>query len=145
MKLEIGELLEFCSSNMEDLNITQSWGETAIFYNPGGKLKRGRYVATIKESDGEHDKASNLNREGVYRLNIGSPKEDFISMFQELPKRPRAGCVVDMDYDFTMINQWMPHPVYAWMGWVCIVNPSRDQEDVIHELLMKSYHKVKGN
>lgn len=46
-----------------------SCGEKGIFYNPGKKLKRGVYVLTIKEKDGDNDRASNLSREEIYRVN----------------------------------------------------------------------------
>ncbi len=45
-------------------------------------------------------------------------------MFTAVPKRQAKGCVVDMDYDFTQIDKIIPHPVYAWMSWICVLNPS---------------------
>ncbi len=45
-----------------------------------GKLKRGIYVLTVKEKDGENDKASMLNRHGVYRISIGLKKETFMGI-----------------------------------------------------------------
>jgi len=56
---------------------------------------------TIKEKDGDNDKNSNLNREGIYRLNLGVRKHSFFKMFGAIPHRPCKGCVVNMDYDFT--------------------------------------------
>ncbi len=29
-----------------------------------------------------------------------------------------------MPYDFSAKDIIMPHPVYAWMGWICMLNPS---------------------
>ena len=60
-----------------------SWGETSLFYNPGNTLPNGIYFCTIKEKDGEHDQASNLNREGVFRLAIGLPSKTYIRLFGE--------------------------------------------------------------
>ena len=34
-------------------------------------LKRGIYFCTIKEKDGDNDKASNLHRYAVFRVNFG--------------------------------------------------------------------------
>ncbi len=45
----------------------ESWGEKGIFYNPGRVLKRGVYILTVKEKDGDNDKGSKLDRPGVYR------------------------------------------------------------------------------
>lgn len=38
------------------------WGETSYFYNPGLRFDRGAYFATIKERDGDNDRASGLDR-----------------------------------------------------------------------------------
>ena len=43
-----------------------SWGETSLFYNPRKLLPNGVYFCTIKEKDGENDKASDLNRENMF-------------------------------------------------------------------------------
>ena len=82
---------------------------------------------TVKLKDGENDRASDLAREGIYRINTGIRKDTFRKLFGDLPGRPKAGGIVDMNYDFTSTNLIMPHPVYAWMGWICILNPAEDQ------------------
>lgn len=33
----------------------------------------------------------------------------------------------------------MPHPVYAWMGWVCILNPTEDKFKKVEYLIDESY------
>lgn len=103
-----------------------SWGETAYFYNPGNVLKNGTYFATIKEKNGDNDRGSDLDREGVWRLNIGVPKASYHEMFGPFPDRPGKGCTIDGPWDFTQIDMIMPHPVYAWMGWVAVLSPSEN-------------------
>ena len=51
--------------------MVESWGEKGIFYNPDHVLKRGVYILTVKEKDGDNDKGSDLRRENVYRVNMG--------------------------------------------------------------------------
>ena len=65
------EILAYCLKNLEGTTLVESWGEKGVFYNPNHILKRGVYVLTIKEKDGENDKSSNLNRQGIYRVNLG--------------------------------------------------------------------------
>ena len=137
------ELIEYCLWELEGTVLVSSWGERGIFYNPEGKLKRGIYVLTVKEKDGENDKSSNLNRAGVYRVNIGVRKETFRSLFGQLPKRPAKGGVVAMAYDFTALNQILPHPVYGWMGWICTLNPSRQTFETLRPLLREAYEYAK--
>lgn len=133
------EIIKYCTSNFADVVVTNSWGEKGIFYNLGGILKRGVYVLTIKEKDGDNDKGSFLDREGVYRVNVGIRKESFKKRFSYIPKRPAAGQIVTMDFDFTALDIIMPHPVYAWMGWVCVLNPSLETWKEFECLVQESY------
>lgn len=75
--MTLDEVLKYCLENLEGTVLVNSWGERGIFYNPGNVLKRGVYVLTVKEKDGDNDKSSNLDRENVYRVNIRSEKKDF--------------------------------------------------------------------
>lgn len=113
-------LLDIC----DDLHPVPAWGEVSFFYNPGRILPRGIYVATIKEKDGANDRASKLDRPGVFRLNFGLRRTTFVDRFGPLPRRPPAGGVVATGHDFATLDELLPHPVYGWMGWVAVLNPS---------------------
>lgn len=137
--MNIEEIIDYCLSNFKGTVLVESWGEKGIFYNPNQKLKRGIYVLTIKEKDGENDRGSNLDRRDVFRVNIGIRKESFKAIFGEIPKRPRAGKTIDMEYDFTTLDSIIPHPVYAWMGWISILNPSQKSFEQLKPFLQESY------
>ena len=102
-----------------------AWGEVAFFVNPGARLKRGAYFATIKTADGAHDRASHLDRAGVWRLNLGLPRRAFEELFGLPPARPAKGGVVAGPWAFETPDTLTPHPVYGWMCWVAILNPGR--------------------
>lgn len=136
------DIENYILNNFKDIYPQDSWGERSFFLNPGQKLKRGSYFATIKQKDGENDKASNLAREGVYRLNIGISKACYLSLFSSLPTRPAKGCFIEGDYDFQKIDTILPHPVYGWMGWVSILNPSEDSFKQCQKLLDNAYNKA---
>lgn len=89
------------------------------------------------------DNSSKLNRDGVWRLNIGVRKSTFRNMFGELPKRPEKGGIVNMPYDFSAVDVMMPHPVCAWMGWICVLNPSCDTFERIKPLVQEAYEYAK--
>ncbi len=95
------EILQYCLTQLEGTVLTESWGEKGIFYNPGNVLKRGVYILTVKEKDGANAKGSNLNRAGVFRVNIGIRKATFQNLFGTIPAHPAAGSIVDIDFDFT--------------------------------------------
>ncbi len=116
-----------------------SWGETSMFYNPGKALPHGVYFCTIKEKDGTNDQASNLSRDGVYRLAIGLPPSTYEAFFGVRPARPNKGGVVATGHDFQECNVFMPHPIYAWMGWAQILSPSQEQYERIRHLIVQAY------
>ena len=106
-------------------------------------MKHGIYVLTIKEKDGNNDKSSNLNREGIFRINFGVTKNTFINKFGFIPARPLKGNTVDMQYDFSTLNMLLPHPVYAWMAWVSILNPDKNSFYNIKQFINESYEYAK--
>ena len=96
--------------------------------------------ATIVTKDyGDFDRASNLNRPGVFRLNIGVSKETYRSWFGPQPSPPGTAGVVDTGHDFTALDQIMPHPFYAPQSWVCVLNPSEATFQAVQPLLAEAY------
>ena len=111
-------------SSMPGVVPKAAWGETSYFYNPGHRFERGTYFATIKDHDGANDRASRLDRPGVWRLNMGVAKERYVALFGPPPPRPDRARTIEGDWDFTMLDTITPHPVYGWMGWIAVLNPS---------------------
>lgn len=140
---KIDDILNYCLKNLKGTILIETWGEKAVFYNPGNTLKKGVYVLTIKEKDGENDKASGLNRKNIFRVNLGLRKETFIKLFDEIPARPAAGKAVDMNYDFEKTDEILPHPVYAWMGWISILNPDKKTTDTLVPFINEAYSYAK--
>ena len=133
------DILRYCLETLEGTVRAESWGESGIFYNPGGTLKRGVYVLTVKEKDGANDKSSRLDRPGVYRVNLGLRKKTYARLFGPLPARPPKGGVVSAEADFTAPDRLVPHPVYAWMGWAAVLNPSPGTFEAMKPLIQESY------
>jgi len=119
-----------------------AWGDTFFSYDPNRDLepKQRMPFATIVTKDyGEFDCASNLNRPGVFRLNIGVAKETYRSFFGHQPPPPGKSGVVDTGHDFTALDQIMPHPVYAPQSWVCVLQPSAATFEAVRPLLADAY------
>ena len=132
-------VLQYCLTRLEDTVQVRSWGEQGIFYNPGGVLKRGVYVLTVKEKDGANDRASRLDRPGVYRVNLGLRRETYTRLFGPVPARPPKGSAVELDRDFSALDVLIPHPVYAWMGWAAVLSPSEETFETLKPLIRESY------
>ncbi|HKV87224.1 MAG TPA: DUF6194 family protein [Candidatus Dormibacteraeota bacterium] len=108
-----------------------AWGDTFFIYDPEGKLEGARQFpfATIVTKDyADFDNASNLDRPGVFRLNIGLTRETFEKLF--------GG---EADHDFTRLDTLMPHPVYGRNHWVCVLNPSDATFEKLKPLLDEAY------
>ncbi len=128
----------FCSA-LEGVVARRSWGETAYFVNPGRVLPHGVYFCTIKDKDGAHDRASALDREGVFRVSIGVPTETYAALFGPRPARPGKGGVVATGHDHAALDALAPHPVYAWMGWVQILAPSVASWERLRPLIVEAH------
>ena len=77
---------------------------------------------------GEFDNASNLDRPGVFRLNIGVSKETFAKLFP-----------TDGEHDLPAIDRLMPHPVYGRNHFVCVLNPSDSTFESVKPLLKEAH------
>lgn len=143
-KFTTQDIAQFIRNNFDGVYETAAWGETTFFYNPGRLFPRGTYFATIKEKDGDNDKASNLDRPEIWRLNIGIPKPIFLQHFGQPPKRPTKGKVIKGSWDFTEINQITPHPVYGWMNWISVLNPTVETFEVCKLFLREAHKKAQS-
>jgi hypothetical protein len=119
-----------------------AWGDTFFGYDPERNLEpkhRFPFATIVTKDYGEFDRASNLNRPGVFRLNIGVSKDTYRSLFGPPPSSPGAAGVVDTGHDFTVLDQLLPHPVYAPQSWVCVLNPSEVTFQAVRPLLAEAY------
>jgi hypothetical protein len=98
--------------------------------------------ATIVTKDyGDFDNASQLDRPGVFRLNIGVSRDTFRTLFGHPPKGDDSS---SPDVDFAALDRLMPHPVYAAKSWVCVLNPSATTFEAVKPLLADA-HAVVAN
>ncbi|GAA4981610.1 hypothetical protein GCM10025792_29900 [Pseudonocardia tropica] len=85
--------------------------------------------ATVVRSD-VNDTASDLDRPGAFRLNIGLPAARFRALFP-----------VDPGIDPRTRDVLFPHPVYAARRWVAVVEPDTTWPRV-RELLDEAHDAV---
>ena len=136
------EIVDRLTGRFDGLAPKASWGETSLFYNPGLVLANGVYFCTIKEHDGSNDRSSGLDRSGVFRLALGLPAERYERLFGSRPVRPAKGAAVSTGHDFTRLDVVTPHPIYAWMGWIQVLNPSEGTFESMQSLFVDSYDDV---
>ena len=118
------EIHRYIMETCAEVRVIPGPGQDEYFYNPEDRLEQGTHMATLKRKDGKGDKASRLDRGGLFRLDLGVPRETYVELFGRLRKTPSKGDVIAGPWDFTMIDTLMPHPSYGWDGWVSVINPS---------------------
>jgi hypothetical protein len=123
-----------------------AWGDTFFYYNPDHSLtpdRRYPFATIVTKDYGDFDRASHLDRPGVFRLNIGVRKDTYRSLFGSQPSPAGEAGIVDTRHDFTALDQLLPHPVYAPQSWVCIVSPSEaTMQAVVRPLLTEAYERA---
>jgi hypothetical protein len=133
-------ITQYVTDTFDGVDLTVANGDTFFFYDPDrtDPLDRRLPFATLVTDD-LYDQASALHRPSVFRLNIGVSKETYRSLFGPQPAPPGATGIVDTGHDFTALDQIMPHPVYAPMSWICVLNPSAATFETLRPLLAEAY------
>jgi hypothetical protein len=104
-----------------------------VFYFVGDDHRLS--FTTIANSDNEFDSVSNLNREGVFRINIGVSKKTFDLLLTDSSSK---------NIDYSVRNVFLPHPDYAKQHFICILNPSGENVDTTKQLIVEA-HSIAAN
>jgi Family of unknown function (DUF6194) len=138
------EILDELIAWDSDLNVERYWGERSLFLNPGDERPLGTIWVSIKDHDGENDRSSNLDRDGVYRLSFQLSRDAYNRRFGAPPTRPPKGGIVEIPgYDPTRLDLFMPHPVYVWMRWVMSLSPSCPSFEPLRPMLADSLEQIR--
>jgi hypothetical protein len=122
-------VIRYVTTAFDQIHVhTSEDGTSFFFYEPDRMFP----FATLVTSDA-HDTASDLNRPGVFRLNIGVGRKTFKSLF------PSPESEAGDDFDFTALDLPMPHPVYRRNLWVCVLSPSDTTFETLKPLLAEAY------
>ncbi|HZQ05752.1 MAG TPA: DUF6194 family protein [Anaerolineae bacterium] len=122
------QIAQYILDAFPGVETTTNLGYTFFFYGAERMLP----FATIASSGNEYERISNLDRPGVFRLNIGVSKPTFQSLVG-------ADKVDVSNYDFTALDRIMPHPDYAAQSWICVLNPSQATFERVRTWLAEAY------
>jgi len=120
------ELIEAYISGLPNVEQAENFGYRFFFVGADHRLP----FATMASSDNDYDRVSNLDRDGVYRVNIGVSKETFDQL---------VGNWHTKEPDYTELNVFLPHPDYAKQHFVCILNPTGDRLQRTKELIAEAH------
>ncbi len=118
----------YITQTFPGVETAENFGYMFFFYGADRMLP----FATLANADYDYDRFSNLDRPGVFRLNIGVSRQTFVSLF--------GTASVDVStYDFTALDLIMPHPEYAKQHWVCVLSPSEKTFEKVRPLLAEAH------
>lgn len=105
--------------------------DSFFFYDPDelGGAARMFPMATIVTSNA-YDTYSGLDREGVFRLNLGVDRETFLDLF--------GAKASELTPDYTALDTIMPHPEYGNSYFLCVLNPE-DTMSAVRTMLTKAH------
>jgi hypothetical protein len=122
-------ITSYITDTFEHVGTTVNLGYTFFFYRDD----HIHAFATIASTGNEYEKISNLDRPGVYRLNIGLSRETFQEMFGK-------GRIDTSVYDFTALDMIMPHPDYSTQHFICVLSPGQATfDEKIRPMLAEAY------
>lgn len=126
--MNASSLIDYITNTFPGVETTVAFGYTFFFY----RSERNLPFATLISADNEYDRVSNLDRPGVFRLNIGISKQTFQSLF--------GTAKIDVNsYDFTALDVMMPHPEYAPQHFICVLSPGEATWESTRLLLAEAY------
>jgi hypothetical protein len=131
------EISKYIVGTFEGVETAMDGDNVFFFFGP----ERMFPFATLSANDA-YDQASDLNRPGVFRLNMGVSKETFRALFGTPGPASDTGEKADSEYDYKALNRLMPHPIYGRQYWVCILTPSDTTfQESVRPLLAEAYEK----
>lgn len=137
--MDEGEVVAYLLGAFEDVEMFTAMGYRFFFVGPDRMMP----FATLAAGDNEHDRVSDLDRPGVYRLNVGVGRATYEALFGP-PPPPGEGPagIVDTGHDFAALDALMPHPVYAPQSWLCVLSPSAATWERVKPLLAEAHERA---
>lgn len=126
-------LLEQVRARYSGLVQTTTWGERVLFYNPQGAMPRGVHFVSLKERDSAHDATSRLDETGGFRLSFAVSAKRYHALFGVTPESHAEATTAQP------IDELAPHPVFGWLSWAAIINPSGSSLERLWPVLDESY------
>ncbi|MCA9884853.1 MAG: hypothetical protein KC615_22620 [Anaerolineae bacterium] len=111
---------------LDNVQKEENFGYTFFFVGDEHRLP----FVTIGHSDNEFDTVSSLNRDGIFRINIGVSKKTFESLLVN------SGSEV---IDYSVLDVFLPHPHYAKQNFICILNPTGENANITKQLIVEAH------
>jgi hypothetical protein len=116
-------------------------GDWYLFYDPDGvTVPESRFPFCTLMTGDRYDAASDLDRDpATYRINLGVSRATYEALLGPAPRQPAGYEVIDTGADYTATDTVLPHPFYAPLHWVCVVNPGERTRHDVARLLVEAH------
>lgn len=112
-----------------------AWGDAFFYYAPDGQVPQTTQpFATIVTKDYPGDDLCDLDREGVFRVNVHAGR----AAVEEV------AASTGVDVDLAASDQLVVHPVYGPMGWLAAVDPGPSTSESLTALLRSAYDDARA-
>ena len=116
-----------------------TWGDLFFYYSPDGTVpQRTQPFATVVTKNYPGDEQSQLDRPGVFRVNISTDTDTFTRWVGRSPRDPATD-----DVDLSRADTVFAHPVYGTVGWLAVVNPGTNTTAVVIDLLTAAHARAR--
>lgn len=117
-----------------------AWGDSFIYYDsPGTDLetadRRFPFATVVVKDYPGFDEASQLARQGVFRVNINVGKSRFTELVGYPPAQHHDRRA---DTDYAALDTVLPHPAYGQQAWVSVLCPCARTADLVRTLLTEA-------
>jgi hypothetical protein len=109
-----------------------AWGDVFFYFAPDGVMPTTTQpFATIVTKNYPDDVLSELDRDGVFRVNIHPSRATFTEWANKAGDDPSA------------LDEMLTHPVYGSLGWLAVLNPGPTTTEHTRELLHEAYEQAR--
>ncbi len=117
-----------------------AWGDAFFYYAPDGTVPANTQpFATLVTKNYPGDARSQLDRTGVFRVNIHAGRELFTTWTGRAPRDPEPDGT-----DPAVTDTVIAHPVYGELGWLAVVAPGPATTETVRELLGVAYDRARA-
>jgi hypothetical protein len=139
-------ILAAVERELPGLVTTTGQGDSFVFYDPDRvTVPEQRFPFLTVVTGDRYDAASNLDRdERTYRVNLGVDRPTYEELLGPAPRQAVGSEVIAAaGVDYTADDVVLPHPFYAPMHWVCIVNPGEQTRSQLAHMLGTAHDLAK--
>jgi hypothetical protein len=131
-----GVVVETIAADSEAPEI--AWGDSFVYDEASAALpadRRWPFATVVTKDYPGLDESSQLNRDGVFRVNVHVGRDRFTELIGYSPSEHKQRTP---DVDPATADVIVPHPQYGQQGWVAVVSPGVNTSTRLQDLLREA-------